>query len=130
DDPDAFAFDPLYGYTELLDENDTPVVTPGAYGRLVSTGLLFPGMPFIRHDTGDSARLAALPDATNGHRLMVRGITPKHGTSDEPVRRPYRHQEDHLQSAGNGLRYSRISILPGHTRRSRRPSCSASQRCG
>jgi phenylacetate-CoA ligase len=80
DDPDAFVFDPLYGYTELLDENDAPVVTPGAYGRIVSTGLLFPGMPFIRYDTGDSARLVALPNATNGHRLTVRGITPKHGT--------------------------------------------------
>ena len=80
DDPDVFAFDPLYGYTELLDENDAPVVTAGAYGRVVSTGLLFPGMPFIRYDTGDSARLVALPDATNGYRLTVRGITPKHGT--------------------------------------------------
>ena len=37
-------------------------------------------MPFIRYDTGDSAELVALPNATNGNRLMVRGITPKHGT--------------------------------------------------
>ncbi len=80
DDPDVFAFDPLYGYTELLDENDAPVVTPGASGRVVSTGLLFPGMPFIRYDTGDSAELVARPNATNGYRLTVRGITPKHGT--------------------------------------------------
>jgi phenylacetate-CoA ligase len=80
DDPDLFAFDPLYGYTELLDENDAPVAAPGASGRIVSTGLLFPGMPFIRYDTGDSAELVALPNATNGYRLTVRGITPKHGT--------------------------------------------------
>ena len=37
-------------------------------------------MPFIRYDTGDSAELVALPNATNGYRLTVRGITPKHGT--------------------------------------------------
>ena len=80
DDPDLFAFDPLYGYTELLDENDAPVAAPGASGRIVSTGLLFPRMPLIRYDTGDSAKLVALPNATNGHRLTVRGITPKHGT--------------------------------------------------
>jgi phenylacetate-CoA ligase len=80
DDPDVFAFDPLYGYTELLDENDAPVATPGASGRVISTGLLFPGMPFIRYDTGDSAELVALPNAANGYRLTVRGVTPKHGT--------------------------------------------------
>jgi phenylacetate-CoA ligase len=79
-DPDVFGFDPLYGYTELLDENGVPIVTPGASGRIVSTGLLFPGMPFIRYDTGDSAELVALPNVTNGYRLTVRGITPKHGT--------------------------------------------------
>jgi phenylacetate-CoA ligase len=80
DDPDVFAFEPLYGYTELLDENDAPIVTPGVSGRVVSTGLLFAGMPLIRYDTGDSAELVALPDAINGYRLTVRGIRPKHAT--------------------------------------------------
>jgi phenylacetate-CoA ligase len=80
DDPDLFAFDPLYGYTELVDESGAPVSVPGASGRIVSTGLLFSGMPFIRYDTGDSARLVAPPDAANGYCLTVRGITPKHGT--------------------------------------------------
>ena len=37
-------------------------------------------MPFIRYDTGDSAKLVALPNAANGYCLTVRGITPKHGT--------------------------------------------------
>jgi phenylacetate-CoA ligase len=80
DDADVFAFDPLYGYTELVDDTGAPVVLPGACGRIISTGLLFPGMPFIRYDTGDSAQLVAAPHAANGHRLTVRGITPKHGT--------------------------------------------------
>jgi len=80
DDPDVFAFDPLYGYTELVDDSGAPLVTPGASGRIVSTGLLFPGMPFIRYDTGDSAQLVETPRASNGYRLTLRGITPKHGT--------------------------------------------------
>jgi phenylacetate-CoA ligase len=80
DDPDVFAFDPLYGYTELVDDSGAAVVAPGACGRIVSTGLLFPGMPFIRYDTGDSAQLVQTPQAANGYRLMVRSITPKHGT--------------------------------------------------
>ena len=61
-------------------ENDAPIVTPGVSGRIVSTGLLFAGMPLIRYDTGDSAELVALPDAINGYRLTVRGIRPKHAT--------------------------------------------------
>jgi phenylacetate-CoA ligase len=80
DDLDVYEFDPLYGYAELLDDDGVPVTTPGAAGRIVSTGLLFPGMPFIRYETGDSAELVAQPCADNGHRLAVRGITPKHGT--------------------------------------------------
>ncbi|HML06957.1 MAG TPA: CoF synthetase [Xanthobacteraceae bacterium] len=80
EDPDLFAFDPLYGYTELVDANGAAVATPGACGRIVSTGLLFPGMPLIRYETGDKAQLVALPDATNGYRLTVRGIAPKHDT--------------------------------------------------
>src|SRR5208283_3799378 len=61
DDLEAFEFNPLYGYTELLDENGSAVTTPGDTGRIISTGLLFHGMPFIRYETGDSARLVELP---------------------------------------------------------------------
>jgi phenylacetate-CoA ligase len=78
--PDVFEFEPLYGYTELLGDDGVAVVTPGAIGRIVSTGLLFPGMPFIRYDTGDTAELVALPDSTNRYRLTARGIRPKHAT--------------------------------------------------
>jgi phenylacetate-CoA ligase len=76
---DVYEFDPLYGYTELLDESGAPVVTTGAVGRIVSTGLLFPGMPLIRYDTKDSAQLVALPSTANGYRLTVCGLAPKHG---------------------------------------------------
>jgi phenylacetate-CoA ligase len=79
DDLDVFEFEPLYGYTELLDDEDTPVTTVGTAGRIVSTGLLFPGMPFFRYDTGDRAELVQLPEAANGYRLAARGISPKHG---------------------------------------------------
>src|SRR5262249_43035612 len=80
DDADVFAFDPLYGYTALADDGGPRVVGRGASGRIFSRGLLSPGMPFIRYDTGDKAHWFAPPHATNGHRLMVRAITPKHGT--------------------------------------------------
>lgn len=79
DDLDVFEFDPLYGYTELLAEDGAPIVTAGAVGRIISTGLLFPGMPFIRYDTNDYAQLVALPNSTNGYRLTVRSLAPKHG---------------------------------------------------
>jgi len=78
-DLDAFAFEPLYGLTELLDDAGAPVTAKGASGRIVSTGLLFPGMPFLRYDTGDRAELIALPSAANGYRLTVRNLSPKHG---------------------------------------------------
>ncbi len=80
DDPDVFEFEPLYGYTELVDDDGAPVVTTGTSGRIISTGLLFRGMPFIRYDTGDTAELVALPNPINGYRLTVRGIRPKHAT--------------------------------------------------
>lgn len=80
DEPDVFAFDPLYGCTELVDGQGAPVTVPGKRGRIVSTGLLFRGMPFIRYDTGDTAELVAPPGEDNGYRLTVRGITPKHAT--------------------------------------------------
>jgi len=77
--PDTYDFDPLYGYTELVDDSGHVVTTPGESGRIVSTGLLFRGMPLIRYDTGDTAELVSLPTAGNLHRLGVCAITPKHG---------------------------------------------------
>src|SRR5262249_23188269 len=80
DDTDIFEFDPLYGYTELLDDDGVPVAKVGARGRIISTGLIFDGMPFVRYDTGDTGELVEPPSKGNGYRLVVRGITPKHGT--------------------------------------------------
>ncbi len=77
--PDVYEFDPLYGYTELVDIQGRAVVREGERGRIVSTGLLFPGMPLIRYETGDEADLVALPSRANGARLQVRRIVPRHG---------------------------------------------------
>ena len=79
DMPDTYDFEPLYGYTELLDARGEPVTVPGKRGRLVSTGLLFKGMPFLRYDTRDEATLVALPSAGNGYRLRVSEIAPRRG---------------------------------------------------
>lgn len=77
--PDVYDFEPLYGFTELLDSHDRPVTTPGQRGRLVTTGLLFKGMPFIRYDTRDEATLVDAPSAENGWRLRVERIVPRRG---------------------------------------------------
>jgi phenylacetate-CoA ligase len=78
-EPDVYAFNPLYGYTELVDDDGRVVTTPGQVGRLVSTGLLFTGMPFIRYAMGDEATLEQLPTAANNYRLVVRRIVPRWG---------------------------------------------------
>jgi phenylacetate-CoA ligase len=78
-EPDVYDFDPLYGYTELVDDAGAAVTEPGQMGRIISTGLLFRGMPLIRYQTGDCAELVALPSLGNRYCLAVRKITPKHG---------------------------------------------------
>lgn len=75
--PDSYEFNPIYGLAELVDDADAPVVKPGGLGRLVGTGFLSTGMPFIRYDTGDRARLLELPSAENGQRLRVEAIMPR-----------------------------------------------------
>ncbi|MFB9949591.1 hypothetical protein ACFFP0_12070 [Rhizobium puerariae] len=72
-----YEFDPLYGVTELVDENDNPVTEPGREGRIVGTGFLSTGMPFIRYDTGDFGRLVELPTPGNGQRLRIRALAPR-----------------------------------------------------
>ena len=46
---------PTYGYFELLDENNNPVITPGQRGEIVGTGFINTVIPFIRYRTGDWA---------------------------------------------------------------------------
>jgi len=76
-EPDVYEFNPVYGYTELLDATDRPVTTPGQSGRIVSTGLLFRGMPLIRYDTRDEAELVELPSEANNYRLVLRNLSPR-----------------------------------------------------
>lgn len=76
-EPDVYEFDPIYGYTELLDGMDRPVTIPGRSGRIVSTGLLFRGLPLIRYDTRDEAELVELPSAANNYRLVLRNLSPR-----------------------------------------------------
>jgi phenylacetate-CoA ligase len=75
----VYAMNPLYGLTELLEEQDAPITEPGRGGRIVATGLQFLGMPFIRYETGDRATLVQLPDQSTGHSLLVSDITPREG---------------------------------------------------
>ncbi len=77
DQPGVYAFNPIYGLAELLDEHDQPITTPGVEGRVVGTGFLSTGMPFIRYDTEDRATLVELPSEANGQRLKVRDLTPR-----------------------------------------------------
>jgi phenylacetate-CoA ligase len=73
----VYEFDPLYGLTELIDDDDQPVTELGREGRIVGTGFLSTGMPFIRYDTRDFAKLVQLPSSENGYRLRVSGIAPR-----------------------------------------------------
>ena len=73
----VYEFNPLYGVAELLDDDDKPVTERGREGRIVATGFLSTGMPFIRYDTRDFARLVQLPTHGNGYRLRIEAIAPR-----------------------------------------------------
>ena len=77
--PEVYRFNPLYGYTEMVDDGGSPITEPGRSGRIVSTGLIFRGMPLLRYDTGDTAELIEVASAENGWRMAVGRITPKQG---------------------------------------------------
>ena len=77
DAPGVYEFNPLYGHAELVDEGGAPITLPGEEGRLIGTGFLSTGMPFIRYDTEDRARLIELPSAANGQRLRVEQLIPR-----------------------------------------------------
>jgi len=74
---DVYTFEPLYGHAELVDDNGRAVTEEGRRGRIVGTGFLSTGMPFIRYETGDTAELVRCADAANAWRLQVRAITPR-----------------------------------------------------
>jgi phenylacetate-CoA ligase len=73
----VYEFNPLYGLAELVDIKGEQVTEPGREGRLIGTGFLSTGMPFIRYDTGDFARLVAMPTPANGQRLRVSHLAPR-----------------------------------------------------
>ena len=76
-EPDVYQFEPLYGVTELVDDEGRPIRDPGGQGRIVGTGLISRGMPMLRYDTGDRAVLVRPPSHDNAYRLRVRGITSR-----------------------------------------------------
>ncbi|HEY0034345.1 MAG TPA: hypothetical protein VGB81_13855 [Devosia sp.] len=76
-EPGVYEFNPLYGLAELVDDEGAPVTEIGREGRLIGTGFLSTGMPFIRYETGDFARLVQLPTPENGQRMRVRDLTPR-----------------------------------------------------
>ncbi|MCO6386642.1 hypothetical protein [Aliihoeflea sp. 40Bstr573] len=76
-EPGVYTFEALYGLAELVDEDGRFVETPGGEGRLLGTGFISTGVPFIRYDTGDRARLVEAPTRQNGWRLTVRDIAPR-----------------------------------------------------
>lgn len=99
--PGLYEFNPLYGLAELVDDNGEPVTEVGREGRLIGTGFLSTGMPFIRYETGDFARLAQLPTQGNGQRLRVTDLTPRRKPS--------------FLVARDGSRVVTIDLTPDHS---------------
>ena len=93
-----YEFSPLYGVTELVDEDGQPVTEPGREGRIIGTGFLSTGMPFIRYDTGDFGTLVELPSPENGQRMKIRSLAPR--------RKPY------FLISSDGQRIVTVNITP------------------
>lgn len=77
--PDTYEFEPLYGITELVDDEGKTIITPGKEGRIISTGLLSTSMPLLRYDTGDRGVLERNPSYENCFRIRVSGIRSRWG---------------------------------------------------
>jgi phenylacetate-CoA ligase len=72
--PTVYHFSPIYGITELLGEDLTPIEEEGQEGFLFSTGLLYSGTRFVRYETGDQAELVSTPTRENGFVLSVKNV--------------------------------------------------------
>ena len=89
--PEVYLFEPLYGVTELIDEDRAPVTRIGRRGKIVATGFLSGAMPLIRYHTGDYTELVAPASAENGYKLEARGISSRwsqefvFGARGEPI---------------------------------------------
>ena len=73
----TYSFEPLYGAAELVDDEGQPITEVGKEGRIIGTGFLSTGMPFLRYDTEDRATLLEVAAAANGQRLRVGQIIPR-----------------------------------------------------
>lgn len=73
----TYSFEPLYGAAELVDDHGRPITEVGQEGRIVGTGFLSTGMPFLRYDTEDRAVLVEAASPANGQRLRVGQIIPR-----------------------------------------------------
>jgi phenylacetate-CoA ligase len=98
----TYSFEPLYGAAELVDDEGLRINEVGREGRIVGTGFLSTGMPFLRYDTEDRAVLVEAASAENGQRLRVGQIIP-------------RRKPDFLISA-NGSRVVTIDFTPENPR--------------
>jgi phenylacetate-CoA ligase len=98
----SYEFEPLYGAAELIDDAGRPITEVGQEGRIVGTGFLSTGMPFIRYDTADRATLVEPATAANGQRLQLGQIIP-------------RRKPDFLVSA-SGRRVVTIDFTPENPR--------------
>lgn len=79
-DVEGYVFEPSYGFVEILDDNDQPVM-PGQLGKVVTTRLEFPGSSLLRYDTGDVARLVCDQSVEKGERLRVAELSPRRSVS-------------------------------------------------
>jgi phenylacetate-CoA ligase len=75
--PQIYAFEPLYGITELVNGDGVAVSQVGQRGRIVATGFISSAMPLIRYLTGDFAELVAQPSAETSYKLHVRAIASR-----------------------------------------------------
>ena len=67
---------PLYGYAELIDENEQNITQSGQTGELVGTGFINTVMPFIRYRTGDYAEYVGETCPDCGHiGLTFKNVT-------------------------------------------------------
>jgi phenylacetate-CoA ligase len=76
DQTGLYEFEPLYGITEIVDD-DGSAVQVGETGRVIATGFLCKGQPMIRYDTGDRATLVREANLDNCYRLRAKNISSK-----------------------------------------------------
>jgi phenylacetate-CoA ligase len=76
---DVYEFEPLYGITELVDDDGMPVTELGKSGRIIGTGFISTAMPLLRYDTGDLGELVRPASKRNCYRLQLKGIKSRWG---------------------------------------------------